>query len=105
MGQLSSAGVIAVAGTAVLVIACWVLWQYGKTAAVVVLACSAGALSTVWIRFELLPIESWRQGYLTRTLAIFSVPAVVAVVASEVIRRRRARRNESDNAVTAFDRW
>ncbi|MEI8082426.1 MAG: CPBP family intramembrane glutamic endopeptidase [Actinomycetes bacterium] len=105
MQGASNLEIIAIVATCCLVIAGWVRWKYDLTAALVVVACSAAALACVWIRFELLPIESWRHGYLSRTLVIFAIPAAVAAVGAAWVRRQRKRRGTTDPTVTAFDQW
>jgi hypothetical protein len=87
---LSTWQVLAFAVIALLVIAAWVRTLHGTRAATIMLGLAATTLGVVWIAYEAVPLEQWRQESLPVGLAIFALPAL-AGTAIAVTRSRRAR--------------
>lgn len=80
-----------IATAAILVIGEWVRRTHGPRAALVMLGLAAASLTSVWVAYEVWPVEQWRRGNLAVGLAIFAVPAIAA----GVLARRRGRLTRS----------
>ena len=89
--MLAAWQVMLIAAVAVAVIAAWVYRTHGRRASVVMLAFAAAALTSVWISYQGLPVESWRRGSLWHSLAIFALPGAAATAVALVRVRRGAR--------------
>ena len=101
--MLAAWQVLTVAAVAVGCIAAWVYRTQGRRAAFVMLAFAAVALCCVWISYVELPVEAWRRGSLTHSLAIFALPALAATIVAIV----RARRGSGDRGrfLLAWRSW
>ena len=101
--MLAAWQVLTVAAVAVGCIAAWVSRTQGRRAAFVMLAFAAAALCCVWISYVELPVEAWRRGSLTHSLAIFALPMLAATIVAIV----RARRGSGDRGrfLLAWRSW
>ena len=86
---VSGSGVAVIAGAfACLAVICgWVWRAYGRTACAVTASFGAAALICIRIAYEVLPVEQWRAGSLPRSLAVFAVPALAALILYARVRR------------------
>lgn len=89
--MLSAWVVFPVAIFLILILAIIVSRVHGTRAALVMLAFAAAGLTCIWFSFEVAPVERWRHGSLTVSLAIFALPAAAATLIALVIARRRGR--------------
>jgi hypothetical protein len=72
---------------AVVAVALWAWRTHGRGAAAVVVALGGCTLVILGLAYGPVPIETWRDGHLDRTLAVFALPAVAAV-AIALVRHR-----------------
>ena len=72
--------VILLAGTVLALLALWVRREHGGRAALVMLGLSAAALASLWVAYEVIPVEQWRKESLPVGLAIFALPAIAGTV-------------------------
>ena len=103
--MLATWQVIALAALAAGLISLWVRRAYDTRAAAVTAGLSAAALICLWLAYEVAPVEQWRRDSLPVGLAIFALPAAVAVGIALVRSRRSATRVSAASTAYLVALW
>ena len=96
---------IAVAASAILLLALWVRREHGGQAALVMVALAAATLACVWVAYEVIPVEQWRKESLPVGLAIFALPAIAGTVLAVLKARSDGARLRATDALYLILLW